>query len=58
MAITLTWIYPRGSLQTLATIGLGAVIYFTTLLLIDKDARQLVRKAAEEAKKLIIAQTE
>ncbi|MEM4416276.1 MAG: oligosaccharide flippase family protein [Candidatus Caldarchaeum sp.] len=58
MALALILLNPRGTLPTLASIGLGAAVYFAVLLLIDRDARQLARKAVEEAKKLIVTQTE
>ncbi|MEM4590921.1 MAG: oligosaccharide flippase family protein [Nitrososphaerota archaeon] len=58
MAAALTLLNPRGSLQTLASIAAGAAIYFATLLLIDRDSRQLARRAVDEAKRLVITQAE
>ncbi|MEM1948793.1 MAG: oligosaccharide flippase family protein [Candidatus Caldarchaeum sp.] len=58
MVAFLILINPVGSVQTLASIGFGAGVYFGTLLVIDKDSRQLAKKAYDEAKRLIITQSE
>ncbi len=58
MAITLLIINPVGTIQTLASIAIGAATYFAFLLLIDKDARQLAKQAVEEARRLILTSSD
>ncbi|MEM3155583.1 MAG: polysaccharide biosynthesis C-terminal domain-containing protein, partial [Nitrososphaerota archaeon] len=56
MSVLLLLINPRGSLYTIAAVGLGACIYFATLFIIDRDSRALAVKTINEAKKLLMIQ--
>ncbi|MCS7146076.1 MAG: oligosaccharide flippase family protein [Nitrososphaerota archaeon] len=56
MAIALAIINPRGSLFTLAAIGVGGLIYFAVLLILDRDSRVLAKRTVEEGKRLIVVQ--
>ncbi|MDW8084581.1 MAG: polysaccharide biosynthesis C-terminal domain-containing protein [Candidatus Caldarchaeum sp.] len=58
MMAVLYLINPRGTLFTLATIVVGAFVYFGVLLAIDKDARALTKQIVQEARRMLLWFTE
>lgn len=55
MVTVLLLLNPRGTLFTLGTIAVGALVYFSVLLLIDRDSRALTRRAISEARSVILS---
>ncbi|MCS7095019.1 MAG: oligosaccharide flippase family protein, partial [Thaumarchaeota archaeon] len=58
MVAVLFLINPRGTLLTLGTVAVGALVYFSVLLLIDRDSRALTRRAIGEARRAILSTEE
>jgi hypothetical protein len=43
-------LYPKGTVETITTVLLGALAYFLVLFIIDRDARQLLNSIISEFK--------
>jgi len=53
MTAFITFIYGRGTAQTLLLIFSGSAIYFASLFIIDKETRDLARKTLDEIRSVI-----
>lgn len=54
MMVVLYLVNPRGTVFTLGSIVLGGLVYFSVLLAVDRDSRDLTKRAVEEARKIIL----